>query len=557
MLRQRVMAFLLLGCVAVRANADEGATGMSTPDGQEEEIQQLAVVEVTGTRLKRVDTEGLQPLTIISRAEIEAGGRVSIADLLQQLPENSFGSSNLRAGFDSPTLNLRGIGAQYTLILVNGVPLVSEPRLAGGDVQNISLIPLAAVDHIEILHEGASAIYGSRAMCSLPLRGLVGIEADHERYAVNNDLPSTQGDVLGVSADNSSARRDVNSLFGELDFNAGGALEAKAAYRYDRYSDQGGGSSPKLAALWRINADWLLRASIGEGFHAADLESLNQSRAEFTASGIADTLRCDQRGACFYGPYTVLSVANPYLRPETARQRNIGLVYSPSTDFSAGIDYYSVSLRHGILPLSAQAVMDNDARCVESGLGCSLYHEGRVVRDDAGLVQLIEITTINANVIRTTGANLSITAKRKFDLGELDLNVVVARILNYEIIFQDVPSAGNQAGFVNQPRYRIAAMLGWKSRRWQANLVGNYIAGQVNCNAGDPDPVNDCQTRIAHYATVDLQVRRDLPWRGAAILGIRNLTDRNPPLDPLGNGYNGALYDIAGRTFYLRYEQDF
>ncbi len=162
---------------------------------------------------------------------------------------------------------------------------------------------------------------------SVPVEALAGAEGGHEHYAVNNDMPSTQGDVLGVAADNSAATRDSYAVFAEVDLNNGGTFEGKAAWRYDHFSDQGGGSSPKLAALWRFHPDWLLRASIGDGFHVADLESLNQSKSESTVFGIVDTLRCNSEDACFYGPYDQLALANPHLRPETARQGSVGSVF--------------------------------------------------------------------------------------------------------------------------------------------------------------------------------------------------------------------------------------
>ncbi len=213
-------------------------------------------------------------------------------------------------------------------------------------------------------------------------------------------------------------------------------------------------------------------------------------------------------------------------------------------------------IKHGIFQLDAQTVVNNEANCAAQNQECSLYGEGQVIRDSNGLIQTIAITSVNANVIRTSGVNLRVSARHDFDFGTLSFDVNLARILDYEVVLQDVDSGGNQIGFLDQPRYRIAGAVGWKHDAWEANLIGHYIAGQIDCYFGD-----DCGSpppRLSHYATADTQISRALPWRGKAVFGIRNLTDRNPPIDLVENGaYNGNLYDVIGRTFYVRYEQSF
>lgn len=151
------MATLLVASSATHAQEDTSDTGTT----------QLDPVTVTGTRMKRVDQEDLQPLTVITREELDASGQTSIAGVLRNLTQNSFGPPTDRAATStspgSTTVSLRGQGAQYTLVLLNGVPLIGEPSL-GGDIQNLNVLPWAAVDRIEILDDGASAIYGSQAI---------------------------------------------------------------------------------------------------------------------------------------------------------------------------------------------------------------------------------------------------------------------------------------------------------------------------------------------------------------------------------------------------------
>lgn len=146
--------------------------GVATPAYAQEEGSDEAVeldrIEVTGSRLKRVDTEGPQPILTISAEDIKASGDVSVADVLRDSSFNSFGSFQGGSGFSggaqgTSTVSLRGIGSQYTLILVNGRRISNSPALSG-DSQNVNSIPFAAVERIEILRDGASAVYGSDAI---------------------------------------------------------------------------------------------------------------------------------------------------------------------------------------------------------------------------------------------------------------------------------------------------------------------------------------------------------------------------------------------------------
>ena len=145
-------------------------TNSRLPHAQEhgQDAQQLEEVTVTGTRLKRVDEEDLQPLIVITRQDLDASGQTSIAGVLRDLTQNSFGPSTDRdpssTDNGATTANLRGLGPQYTLVLLNGVPLVGSPSQSGGDVQNLNVLPWGAIDRIEILSDGASAVYGSKAV---------------------------------------------------------------------------------------------------------------------------------------------------------------------------------------------------------------------------------------------------------------------------------------------------------------------------------------------------------------------------------------------------------
>lgn len=145
---------------SVPGEADAGTDGASTQDTE---------IVVTGTNLR--GAQPTSPLITISRRQIDESGATAVEELMRKLPQNfggGIGSENFgtfQPGVDGIApgegLNLRGLGQRATLTLVNGRRLAPS---AGGAFVDISLIPITAVERVEILTDGASAIYGSDAV---------------------------------------------------------------------------------------------------------------------------------------------------------------------------------------------------------------------------------------------------------------------------------------------------------------------------------------------------------------------------------------------------------
>jgi iron complex outermembrane receptor protein len=130
-------------------------------------------VEITGSSIKRIQAEGASPIQVISRQDLERQGIVTAEQLISSLSVNGNGLDNLASNADvvdgaargnngATAANLRGQGAASTLVLLNGRRVASH-GLNGG-VVDLNSIPFAAVDRVEILKDGASAIYGTDAI---------------------------------------------------------------------------------------------------------------------------------------------------------------------------------------------------------------------------------------------------------------------------------------------------------------------------------------------------------------------------------------------------------
>ena len=138
--------------------------------------QKIEKIEVTGSNIKRVDAEGSAPIQIISREEIESSGKQTVTELLRTLPTNAGGGLNDITGANSfssgaSTVSLRGLGSAATLVLLNGRRVApfgpADPNFGQSGVVNLDALPLDVVDRIEILKDGASAIYGSEAVAGV------------------------------------------------------------------------------------------------------------------------------------------------------------------------------------------------------------------------------------------------------------------------------------------------------------------------------------------------------------------------------------------------------
>ncbi len=130
----------------------------------------LQRVEITGSNIKRTDTETASPVQVLTRDDIEKSGKQSIQEVLRQVTADNQGSvpASFSNGFaaGSAAVSLRGMGVNSTLVLVNGRRMTTYGLADDGSRNFVDLnsLPLEAVDRIEVLKDGASAVYGSDAI---------------------------------------------------------------------------------------------------------------------------------------------------------------------------------------------------------------------------------------------------------------------------------------------------------------------------------------------------------------------------------------------------------
>jgi iron complex outermembrane receptor protein len=155
---------------------------------------ELEEVIVTGSNIPRAVSDAPSPITVINSLDIQLSGYTNTADILRDSAYNSFGSYSERSGSSFgqiATADLRGLGSQYTAVLINGRRVPGSP-FTGASIVDLNTIPISAIERVELLKDGASAIYGADAV-----GGVVSItlKDDYEGFEVGGGVsaPSFEG----------------------------------------------------------------------------------------------------------------------------------------------------------------------------------------------------------------------------------------------------------------------------------------------------------------------------------------------------------------------------
>lgn len=181
-------------CASPILNAQ--TTDSATP----QKTQALETIVVTGSNIRRVDVETANPVVTIDQTAIQASGKVNLGDLIQQLPSvagNAMNPQVNNGGIGTAGVSLRGMGSNRTLLLLNGHRIAFQ-------LQDLNIIPVTAVQRIEVLNDGASAVYGSDA-----IGGVVNI------ITKSNYQGAEFGADYGIADKDDGERKSVHALIGQ------------------------------------------------------------------------------------------------------------------------------------------------------------------------------------------------------------------------------------------------------------------------------------------------------------------------------------------------------
>ncbi|MBY5990852.1 TonB-dependent receptor plug domain-containing protein [Ferrimonas balearica] len=190
--------------------------------------QDVERISVTGSRIKRGDMETASPVNVIGADQIAAGSYTSVEQILQETTASAgsaTGAATNNGGRGAARVDLRGMGPERTLVLVNGRRMVVSGTGADASV-DLNTIPVAMIERIEVLKDGASAVYGSDAVA-----GVINIitKKDFEGFQIDGQY--------GMSDKGDGETGEINVLWG-TNFDRGNlVLGASYVNRGDVFQD--------------------------------------------------------------------------------------------------------------------------------------------------------------------------------------------------------------------------------------------------------------------------------------------------------------------------------
>jgi iron complex outermembrane receptor protein len=397
----------------------------------------------------------------------------------------------------------------------------------------------------------------------------IGAEAARQKFlsAANSSFAEKVIASTGIDPNTvNEGQRNVYAVYAELNMPIIKDLDITAALRYDKFSDFGNTTNPKVGFRYQPTKQVLFRGSYSTGFRAPSLYEINSSQTYSNTTQQDDPINCPggvpvagkPAAANCAQQFQALSGGNKNLEPETSKNATIGVVFEPVTNLTLGVDFWSISLKHAIGSLNQDDIFGNPA------LYASVYRRtaaGNLATDGSQCPNpvtcgYVDLRNQNLGGTNTRGIDLSGNYKlRTADLGNYTFVVNSTYVSKYE--YQNAENGewkqnvGIYSGTGAIFRWQTTANVNWTSGPFGAGLAAHYKSGYAD------DPAGDVSTNVVpSYTTFDGYGSWTIGKGFAVTLGVRNLFDRNPPLSyqtqTFQAGYDPRYTDPTGRTYYLR-----
>lgn len=387
----------------------------------------------------------------------------------------------------------------------------------------------------------------------------VGVDVRREKI---EDKPINEDYRLGLhvggegTVPETSASRTVSAVFGEVSLPFIRNLEASAAVRYDRYSDVGSKTNPRVSLRWQPSTDLLMRASAGTGFRAPSLWDLNAPPAfSNTANQVNDpgcpaALIANQDPRCLQVQLTTRLSSSPDLKPETSRQWSVGLVLEPVQMLSVGFDYWRITKKDNIGVLTGDTILANPD-------DLTLYNQfrSRFVRNAQGTTLYVDQPAENLGGLRTAGWDIDVRVRFPMGAGRLVLSLNGTYLTEWEQQnSKDGPYTqylGNSFnGGTAYPRWTHVANVEYSMGPWTFNVEQTYTHGWVE--AFQLGGTHNIPSHSRINLATSFSGLRNLTLK----LGVRNALDHLPPFTDVSSngshaqGWANAVADPRGRFWY-------
>ncbi|WP_417434696.1 TonB-dependent receptor domain-containing protein [Idiomarina abyssalis] len=372
----------------------------------------------------------------------------------------------------------------------------------------------------------------------------------------------TNSDVLGSSSTpDAEGSRNVFSAYAELLVPLHQTFDMQLAFRYEKFSDVGSVTKPKIALSW-LPAEWLqLRASYSGGFRAPNLPQVVEESVSRTNTR-TDPVIDDRYGI------TEVRGGNSELTPEDDEIYNFGIAVTPFDNFLITIDRWTIEQEGVVGILNSQTHLLYDSLLRSQG-----ESNPAVIRNDDLEVVYVNNQYDNLEVREISGTDISMSYEVNTEaLGRFNLSINAAHLRKFmqtpdpisAIVLEaqengnpavpiDIPvvGAGDLRQMNGNPKWRSFAQLNWDLGNWGAGIRVNYIDDfyetSVTTSSGEMMPIDS-------WTTMDIYLDYHFSQKsldGLSLrLGARNLANKKPPIADESFGYFSDVHSNRGRYTY-------
>jgi iron complex outermembrane recepter protein len=457
------------------------------------------------------------------------------------------------AGVRAGLINPFGPSTQAGIDLINSIKINDEARKSKGVTESFDFKvtkPIAKLAGGDLgLAFGGEYRRETTSFTPSALLTSNNIAGDRDGSGLSTDLVATRD------------RRNVASLFAELNAPFTKSLEGQFAIRYDRYNDAGDTVNPKAGLRFQATPQLVFRGSAGTGFRAPSLADLKRPVTFGTASSFLTDPQCVVAEGSIdlcTDQWPVERRSNPNLKPEKSQQFSFGTVFEPNKNWSFTVDYWNITKKDVISTLGEQIIVESPDK----------YNGRYITRDEDGFITNIVLQKENQGRLKTSGLDLSADWRgTPTSFGRFTAGLSGTVIFNYDRQFGPLePYRSNLGRFLNDQviqRWRHRLSFGWDYGPYSLTLANQYSSAYTDQNT-TYDPVSDAllpSRKVKAYSLWDLtgswNVTKKLKING----GVLNLANTPPPFSNQAYyflaTYDPTYTDPRGRYFYARVSYSF
>ncbi|MBC2667456.1 TonB-dependent receptor [Novosphingobium flavum] len=320
------------------------------------------------------------------------------------------------------------------------------------------------------------------------------------------------------------------------------SLDLDLAGRYVNYSTSGSTAVWKVGLNWAVNDSIRFRGTYSKDFRAPKIDDLYSASSLRAGNTVIDFVNNKSANV------NTLAGGNPKLKPEVAHTFTAGVVLQPSfiPRLQFSVDYFNIDLRDAITVPTPQEVVN---RCAA---GDQTFCAG-ILRDSTGTITQVQVTTFNAQTLKTSGLDFELSYQIPLGSGELGLRTVATytdRLIS-STGSGSVDTAGQLTGTYATPKWRGSTTISYGQGPFNFRVLFNYVGpGKYDNTYGALD-LN--RNNYPAFLYTDLSAQYDVSDNIQLYAKVENLLDTDPPLIAANTitvaaASSSQFYDMRGRV---------